>query len=114
MTDTPTHGIAVATALTAVGDGRWEGVLDEAWSIGGRPNGGYLMAAMAAAASAETGRDLPLGITAVFTQPPAFGPVVMAVETIRSGRTVSAVRVRVEQSGTSCAEALISIGDATA
>ena len=114
MTETPTHGIAAATHMTPLGDGRWASVIDEGWSIGGRPNGGYLMAAMAAAASAETGRDLPLGVTAVFTQPPSFGPAVMAVETIRAGRTVSAVRVRVEQSGASCAEALVSIGDASA
>jgi hypothetical protein len=92
-------GIAAATQMSPLGDGRWATTIDEGWSIAGRPNGGYLLASIAAAGLAETGRDLPLGVTAAFTQPPEFGPAVMVVETIRAGRTVSAVRVRVEQFG---------------
>ena len=61
---------------------------------------------------AETGRDLPLGVTVAFTRPPEFGPAVMVVETIRAGRTVSAVRVRVEQHDVPCAEGVLSLGDA--
>lgn len=105
-------GIAGATRMTALGDGRWATVIDEGWSIGGRPHGGYLLASMAAAGMAETRRDLPLGVTAAFTQPPEFGPAVLVVQTIRAGRTVSAVRVRVEQHGVACAEGLLSLGDA--
>jgi hypothetical protein len=108
----PAGDIAAATAMTPLGDGRWATEIDPGWSIGGRANGGYLLAVLGAAAMAETGRDLPLGISAAFVRPPEFGPAVAVVESIRSGRTVSAVRVRVEQSGLGCAEGLVSVGDA--
>ncbi len=112
MTHAQPRGIAAATLMTPLGGGRWSTEIDDAWSIGGRPNGGYLLAVLAAAGMAETGRDLPLGVTAAFTQPPEFGPAVLVVETIRAGRTVSAVRARVEQHGATCAEGLLSMGDA--
>lgn len=106
------QGIAAATRMSPLGGGRWATTIDEGWSIAGRPNGGYLLASIAAAGMAETGRDLPLGVTVAFTQPPEFGPAVMVVETIRAGRTVSAVRVRVEQHDVPCAEGVLSLGDA--
>jgi hypothetical protein len=107
----PAGGIAAATGMTPHGDGRWATEIDPGWSIGGRANGGYLLAVLGAAAMAETGRDLPLGISAAFVRPPEFGTATAVVERIRDGRTVSAVRVRVEQAGVVCAEGLVSVGD---
>ena len=112
--DHSASGIAAATAMTPLGDGRWATTVDEGWSIAGRPNGGYLLALLARAACAQTGRDLPLGVSAVFVRPPELRSAVMVVETVRSGRTVSAVRVRLEQDGVPCAEALVSTGEAAA
>jgi hypothetical protein len=109
----PASGIAGATAMTALGEGRWATDIDPGWSIGGRPNGGYLLAVLASAGLAETGRDLPMGVSAAFVRPPEFGPAVAVVEPVRAGRTVSVVRVRVEQAGVVCAEALVSAGDAS-
>jgi Thioesterase-like superfamily len=110
-----THGgIEAATAMSPLGAGRWATDIDHGWSIGGRPNGGYLLAVLASAACAETGRDLPLGVNAVFTAPPEFGPAVVVVDTIRAGRTVTAVRARIEQGDLVCAEALCSVSDAAA
>ena len=100
--------------MSPLGDGRWATTIDDGWSIAGRPNGGYLLAVLASAAMADTGRDLPVSVSAVFTRPPEFGPAVAVVEPIRAGRTVSAVRVRVEQGGETCAEALVSISDSAA
>lgn len=108
------QGIAAATAMAPVADGRWATTIDSGWSIGGRANGGYLLAVLASAAMAETKRDLPLAVSAVFTRPPQFGPAEAVVELVRAGRTVTAVRVRVEQDGTPCAEALVSVGDVSA
>ena len=107
-------GIAAATTMDPLGDGRWATTIDEGWSIANRPNGGYLLAVLASAAMAETGRDLPQNVSAVFTRPPRFGPAVAVVETVRAGRTVTASRVRVEQDGVPCAEALVSTSDVAA
>ncbi|MDX6246540.1 MAG: hypothetical protein QOE76_4263 [Frankiales bacterium] len=108
----PAGGIAAATAMVPLGAGRWATEIDPGWSIAGRANGGYLLAVLASAGLAETGRDLPLGVSASFVRPPRFGPAVAVVEPVRAGRTVSVVRVRVEQAGVVCAEALVSAGDA--
>lgn len=108
----PAGGIASATVMAPLGNGRWSTDIDPGWSIGGRPNGGYLLAVLASAGLAATGRDLPLGVSAAFVLPPKFGPAVAVVDPVRAGRTVSVVRVRVEQDGIPCAEALVSTGDA--
>lgn len=103
-------GIAAATRMNPLDAGRWATDIDPAWGIAGRPSGGYLLAVLTSGALADTGRDLPLSVSAVFTRPPAFGPAQVVVDTIRAGRTVSAVRVRLEQDGSVCAEALVSAG----
>lgn len=108
------EGIAAATHMSPLGDGRWATTIDDGWSIAGRPNGGYLLAVLASAAMAGTGRDLPVSVSAVFTRPPQFGPAEAVVDPIRAGRTVSAVRARLEQAGEVCAEALVSVSDAAA
>ena len=50
------HAFDAATRVTRAGDGRYEAFLDDQWSIGGRLNGGYLLALMTRAALAEAGR----------------------------------------------------------
>ncbi|MEU7869744.1 thioesterase family protein [Dactylosporangium sp. NPDC049140] len=98
-------GFAEATAVV---DGRAE--LDPQWTVGGRPNGGYLLAVLARAA-ATTAHPHPLSASAVYLAPPECGPAEVAVETLRDGRSVRQARVRLSQGGRACVEALFTLGD---
>ena len=89
--------------------------IDPLWTIGGRPNGGYLVAIMARAALAadDVGEDAhphPLSASALFVSSPEVGPAWVAVEALRRGRTASQVRARLSQEGRVRVEALFTLG----
>jgi acyl-CoA thioesterase len=99
-----------ATAVTG-GDGRAYGAtVDPGWTVGGRPNGGYLLAVVTRAALAEAAHPDPLAVSAHFLAPPVAGPVTIEVEPLRAGRSVSTLRARLDQDGTACLEALVTAG----
>ncbi len=90
-----------ATAVRPVGPDRYAATIDPAWSIGGRPNGGYLMAIVAraccASATAGAGHPDPLGVSAAFPSSPAPGPVEVEVDVVRRGRAFTTLRARMTQ-----------------
>ncbi|WP_433049613.1 thioesterase family protein [Dactylosporangium sp. CS-033363] len=96
---------------TAVEEG--EALLDPQWTVGGRPNGGYLLALLARAA-VTAAHPHPLSASAVYLSPPEPGPASVAVETLREGRSVSQARVRLTQKDRTCVEALFTLGDLAA
>src|SRR4051794_28360333 len=78
-----------ATAVRPRQDGRVYDVdLDLGWSIGGKPNGGYLLAILARAATEAVGRPHPLAVSGHFLRPPDGGPAEVRVEAVKTGRTV--------------------------
>lgn len=81
--------------------------LDPEWTIGGRPNGGYLLALMGIAASATGRQPHPVAASAHFLRSPVPGPAVIETELVRSGRAVDQVRVRMVQDGAACVEGLV-------
>ena len=91
-------------------------VLDDAWTIGAdRPNGGYLLAvvgraALAAASAAGAPQPHPVAVNAHYLTSPSTGPAVVSTEVLRTGRTASQVRARLEQGGKPCVEALFTLG----
>ncbi|MBB3727592.1 thioesterase family protein [Nonomuraea dietziae] len=101
-----------ATAITAGVDGDFDATLDEQWSVGGRAHGGYLLAIMGRAAVESAGAEHPhlTAVSGTFLAPPAFGPVRVAVETLRQGRALTQVRARLSQDGAPLVEALITLG----
>lgn len=101
---------AAATVVERVADGRFAAEIDPAWSIGGVPNGGYLLAILARAALAESTDADPLAISGHFTRPPAFGPAEVHVELVKRGRQVSTVRATLWQDGKARLDTLISTG----
>jgi hypothetical protein len=97
------------------GDGVYTAELDPLWTIGGRPNGGYLMAVMARAAlaadAAEEGdHPHPLSASALFVSSPESGPAQITVEPLRRGRTASQLRARLNQDGRVRVEAMFTLG----
>jgi acyl-CoA thioesterase len=99
-----------ATAVRDAGSGRYEVDLHPGWSVGGRPNGGYLMAVIARAAAAAAGQPDPLAVSAHFLAPPSGGPAEVTTEVMRQGRRISAVRATLRQDGVPLVDALVSAG----
>jgi acyl-coenzyme A thioesterase PaaI-like protein len=95
-----------ATALTPLGDGRYEVDLDEAFAIGGdRPNGGYMLAclgraAVAAGAEAGASHPHPIATGVQYVRSPSLGPAVIETDVTRVGRSASQVSARLVQDGT--------------
>jgi acyl-CoA thioesterase len=84
--------------------------LDLGWSIGGRPNGGYLLAAIARAATDAAGREHPLAVSGHFLRPPGGGPAEVRTEVVKAGRTVATVRATLWQDDKPCLDVLVTAG----
>jgi acyl-CoA thioesterase len=99
MTAIPT--LAEVTAVTKLGDGRYEGQMHPAWDGPAAPNGGVVAGVMTRAAIAELGRpDLPpRAVTTHYLRPPLHGPAELRATVLRAGRTAATTEVRLEQDG---------------
>jgi acyl-coenzyme A thioesterase PaaI-like protein len=109
-----TFADAVAAGAPSAGpDGAtcYDVTLDPGWSIGDKPNGGYLMAVVANAAVHAVERAHPLATSAHFLRPPAAGPAQVRVEVVKTGRTAAAARAVLWQSGRACLDVLVTAGD---
>lgn len=101
---------AEATAVRPVGEGRFEADVHPDWTIGGNPNGGYLLAVLARAAAMTGTHVHPLASSAHFLRAPQPGPAQLTVTVLRAGRTASQVRAGLAQDGTACVEAIFTLG----
>jgi acyl-CoA thioesterase len=99
----------LATAVLPKADG-YSVRVDPGWTIGGRPNGGYLLACAARAALSVTGQPHPLAVSCHYLAPPSTGPAELAAWTLRNGRSVSSAEVTLHQQGEPCLVALVSAG----
>ncbi len=99
-----------ATAVLPTEEGELSATIDPGWTVGGRPNGGYLLALTARAALTVTGQPHPLAVSGHFLAPPSTGPAELRARPLRSGRSVSSARVTLLQQGQPCLEALVSAG----
>ncbi|HET7530274.1 MAG TPA: thioesterase family protein [Mycobacteriales bacterium] len=112
---------AAATAVRRRGDGApddrgvveswYDAELDAGWSVGGRPNGGYLLAVMANAALDAADRPHALATSGHFLRSPTGGPAEVRVEVMKTGRTVSAARTVLWQDERPCLDALVTVGE---
>ena len=83
--------------------------IDEGWSVGGRPHGGYLLRG-AVAVALDDDHPHPLAVSAHYVSSPDHGPAAVEVERLRTGRRVASSRVRISQDGAVRAEVLVSAG----
>jgi acyl-coenzyme A thioesterase PaaI-like protein len=99
------------TALTPDGAGRFAAEVSPEWTIGGKPNGGYLLAMLGRAAAAVGQHPHVITAGACYLSPPDPGPVTVEADVLRAGRSASQVRARMAQDGRACVEALITTSE---
>lgn len=90
---------SAAIALSRVSTGRYTADLDPGYLIGTAINGGYLMAVLQRAALAESSHEHAVSSSFHFLRPATGGSVDLDVESVKSGRTVSTLRVTLSQDG---------------
>jgi acyl-CoA thioesterase len=96
----------------------WQTTLGEGWSIGDKPNGGYVLGSVAkviAGAITHAERDSthvhPLTITGHYLRPSEPGPADVAVEIVRVGRTFTTARAVLTQGGKDRLHVLATFGN---
>jgi acyl-CoA thioesterase len=92
-------GLDSDTALRPLGEGAYEGRIDERWWTPRGPLGGFVMAVALrgmAVAVDDDGR-LPRSLTTYFLRPPEVGPVTVRPVVERAGRSLTTVSARLEQ-----------------
>jgi hypothetical protein len=95
--------------LQPAGDDRFDAEVDPAWTIGGKPNGGYLLAMLGRAATWNGPHPHVIAASAHYLHSPDPGPIAIHTEILRRGRSASQVRTRMVQGDVACVEALITV-----
>lgn len=95
--------------------GRFLVEIDAGWTVGPKPNGGYLLALAARAAGGAAhaaGADHadPLAATAHYVAAPDPGPAEVHTAILRTGRSASQVRATITQDGRACVDAVFTLG----
>lgn len=94
-----------AVAVEPLGDGEFGAELGDFWTVGPKAHGGLLLVLLVRAALGRLAADAPglapdpLAVAADFLRAPDPGPVTMATEVLKTGRTASVVAVRMHQDG---------------
>ena len=99
------------SAVAVRGPGRFDAVINPEWAIGGKPNGGYLLAMLGRAAASVSAHDHVIAASAHYLHAPEPGPVVIETEPLRGGRSASQIRARLSQGGQACIEALLTTSE---
>ena len=105
-----------ATAVVSDPDGsRHAIVVDAGWTVGNKPNGGYLLAAVARCARAAlvhagSNHGDPLAVSATYVAAPDPGPAEVVTEVLRTGRTASQVAAHLVQDDRTCVETTLTVG----
>lgn len=115
--DAPTRTeFDLATTVTPRPDGRtWDLEIDDGFTVGPKPNGGYLLACAARAAGealagAGSGHRDALAATAHYLWAPDPGPANLEVEVLRTGRSASQVHVTIGQGDRRCVDVTLTVG----
>ncbi|WP_375479888.1 thioesterase family protein [uncultured Jatrophihabitans sp.] len=106
---------SAVSAVTPTAEGAFNADIHPAWTIDGKPNGGYLLAIIARAATAASSQPHVIAASAHYLRAPRLATVSLHVEVLRTGRTATQLRARLVQDGECCVEALFTMAslDAT-
>ena len=105
-----------ATEVRATGDPHeFEAAVHPLWTVGDKPNGGYLMALLGRAARAtgrEEGSTWEIVSSAItYLRPPELGPASITTTLLRRGRSAAQVRAVLRQHDTDVVEATSVVSD---
>jgi hypothetical protein len=105
-----------ATAVQQTGDPAvFEAAVHRLWTVGDKPNGGYLLALLGRAARI-TARNAGspdwevLSASITYVRPPELGPATVRTTLLRSGRTAAHVRTVLAQGGDDLVDAVFVLG----
>ncbi|MFC7339877.1 thioesterase family protein [Saccharopolyspora griseoalba] len=104
------NSFADVSAIEETAPGEFTAEADPEWTIGGRPNGGYLLAMLGRAAARSATHQHVLAASAHYLHSPKPAPVHLTAEVLRTGRSASQVRTRMTQDDTPCVEAMFTLG----
>ena len=105
------HAFDADIATQRIRPGLHRGHLHERWTIGPVPNGGYVIGVMLTAAGSESAHPDPLTTTAHFLAPTSAGPVEVASEVVKPGRSTTTVMTSLRQDGRERVRMLTTLGD---
>ena len=92
------------TAVSPLGESRWQAAVHRGWRIGSVANGGYVLALVGRALSEALNQPDPLSINAFYLAPVALGEVEVAVESLSETRSTHfAVLISSRRASSSCA-----------
>lgn len=100
---------AAVTAVVEMAPGTFKAEVAPNWTIGGKPNGGYLVVMLARAAVAACPHEHVIAASTHFLRAPDAGQVSIETELLRAGRGASQVRARMVQGEAVCVEALLTV-----
>ncbi|MGV0800076.1 thioesterase family protein, partial [Mycolicibacterium elephantis] len=102
-----------AMALTKVGDGVYDGELNEHWTIGPKVHGGAMLALCANAARTEHAGDgvEPIAVSGNFLWAPDPGPMRVVTTVRKRGRRVSLIDVELNQGDRTAVRAAVTLGE---
>ena len=101
------HSYAAVTGLSGTAPGPFTADVSPEWTIGGKPNGGYLIAMLGSAATTIGPHPHVIAASAHYLAPPDHGPVSIEATALRTGRSASQFRTRMTQGDRLCVEALV-------
>ena len=90
---------ATDTAVTSLGEHRWQAELRRGWRVGKVPNGGYVLSIVGQAISASLDGTDPLSINAFYLEPTGLGEATIEVEPLRTGKATQYATARLMQEG---------------
>ena len=104
----------IATHVSPQGNGVYDTPVEDRWDINGNANGGYLLALVANAMRAESGRAHPVSISMHYLSPAPAGPATTTCEVVKAGRRLSTVVASMSRDGRDIVRSIGTFGDVDA
>lgn len=105
------HQFDAAVSVIPLGDGRYDAPIREGWDINGNANGGYLMALVANAMRAESGRAHPISVSMHYLAPGPAGEGTVSTRVMKDGKRFTTVAATLSRDGRDLVTALGVFGD---